>query len=520
MRPLVLLCALLLPLLATAQPTDLLVSLQPLRPPESGTSTTVQATLHNTASVAIKDVDVDVVLEAARATLRASHHPGWPADQWSCTTLSERHVRCRADIAPGPGQFIPLMLTIDPATEGRFRLTVQAHSTSGGVERTSAPVSEKLVLHREIAVTNTRDAGPGSLRAAIEDANGTCGRDEVPCAIRFAMEEPMPAAGWHTVRPATPLPAVTAPDIVIDGGRGGGTQPPVEIDGSLLTTGHGIELRGSGPAEIKGIAVGGFPWDAIAITRRNTAPARTLVFNSFIGVRPDQTRNGNGSRGITVDAPASSVSLHSLLISANARSGIFIAGATEVDVDNDFIGRGMMQGAEYANGASGIFVGPGSRDVEIRTGSIEGNAHFGVAVARGASGVRLRSTVRIVRNGILPLDHGLDGFSGTTRQGTNPLLAPPPAPRITSARYDAETNTTTITGTFDVPDPASTWTITLYNEAAAWPDLILPTVPVVGNTFTYTYPGRTFGPSFVSAYAESSDPNWSTSEFAEPVPLP
>src|SRR5262245_40936599 len=57
-------------------------------------------------------------------------------------------------------------------------------------------------------VTNTDDAGAGSLRQAILDANATPGANEIDFAIG--------GGGAQTIRPSTALPEVTHP-AVIDG---------------------------------------------------------------------------------------------------------------------------------------------------------------------------------------------------------------------------------------------------------------------------------------------------------------
>ena len=57
-------------------------------------------------------------------------------------------------------------------------------------------------------VTNTADAGAGSLRQAIIDANTLAGADTIDFNI--------PGAGVHTISPASALPATTGP-VTIDG---------------------------------------------------------------------------------------------------------------------------------------------------------------------------------------------------------------------------------------------------------------------------------------------------------------
>ncbi|HET8799491.1 MAG TPA: right-handed parallel beta-helix repeat-containing protein, partial [Thermoanaerobaculia bacterium] len=448
------------PIVSAQYSEDLFVSLGRLEPPSSGTAMSVLATLWNRTSAAVDDVDVDIRSSHPRSVLTASHHPGWPANQWSCTTLSPQHVRCRADIAPGPIQFIPLVLTIDPVVEGRFGLTVQGTWLSGGVTAQSRPTSEELVLHRKVTVTNTLDAGPGSLREAIETLNGACARDQVPCLVQFAIPGTLAENEWHPIRLHAPLPPVTAPDFAIRAEPQGGGLPAVAIDGSLLATGHGLDIRGEGPAEVDGLAIGGFPWDGVTISRRNAAPFRTTLTRLRIGVRPDRTPAGNGSRGVTVNAPASRIWIGGNWIAANGRSGVFIAGATGVVVSSNAIGSAVGGESALRNGASAVFAGPGTRDVEIASNYLQGNGHFGVAIARGASGVRLTGVNRIEDNGQLRVDYGLDGYSGTVREGSDPRTSRTPAPRIESAHYDPVANRTTLRGTFDVPDPSTEWTVT------------------------------------------------------------
>ncbi len=69
-------------------------------------------------------------------------------------------------------------------------------------------------------VTNTFDSGPGSLREAILNANGTPGNDDIAFAI--------PSPGVQTIVLASPLPPITQA-VLIDGftqpGSSVNTQP-------------------------------------------------------------------------------------------------------------------------------------------------------------------------------------------------------------------------------------------------------------------------------------------------------
>ncbi|HEX7833807.1 MAG TPA: right-handed parallel beta-helix repeat-containing protein, partial [Thermoanaerobaculia bacterium] len=300
------------------------------------------------------------------------------------------------------------------------------------------------------------------------------------------------------------------PDFEIDG------RPGVELDGSLLTAGHGLDIRGEGPAVISNLAIGGFPWDGIAMSRKAAAgpTAQINIFACRIGVRFDGTQNANRSRGVTLNAPTSKAWISSNIIGGNLRSGVFIDGASDITVSQNVIGELHSQ-EKYGNGASGVFVGPNSHDVDLIANSIIGNAHFGVAIARGATRVHLRSTNQILGNRLLPLDHGLDGFSGYAADAMRT-----PAPRITTAHYDAATETVTISGTVAVPDPTKQWTVTLYVPETVWTDLPLPTTTVHDGAFSFTFKSRLTRSIAFMAYADSEDSAYSTSEFAEAVFLP
>ncbi|HWN95841.1 MAG TPA: kelch repeat-containing protein, partial [Methylomirabilota bacterium] len=83
-------------------------------------------------------------------------------------------------------------------------------------------------------VTTTNDFGPGSMREAILNANTNGGRD----TIRFNI----PGAGVQTIRPQSPLPAISEP-VTIDGYTQPGASPNTssnQINATLL-----IELDGS-----------------------------------------------------------------------------------------------------------------------------------------------------------------------------------------------------------------------------------------------------------------------------------
>src|SRR5262249_12931701 len=85
--------------------------------------------------------------------------------------------------------------------QGLATLSLQARSAG------AAPLQGRLLLSF-FAVTTTVDAGPGSLRQAIADADAVPG----PANITFAI----PGTGVQTIAPTSPLPPITG-SVLIDG---------------------------------------------------------------------------------------------------------------------------------------------------------------------------------------------------------------------------------------------------------------------------------------------------------------
>jgi hypothetical protein len=126
--------------------------------------------------------------------------------------------------------------------------------------------------------------------------------------------------------------------------------------------------------------------------------------------------------------------------------------------------------------------------------------------------VRIENTW-IDSNGGLPIDHGLNGFSGEIDDPSRFAL---PAPRIELASYDPATKLTTIQGTFDAPDSDASWKLTFYGYSMGlWPETELPTVVFRGRTFTMAVP---FLSGVIRATVGSAQPSdWSTSEYSQPI---
>jgi len=262
-------------------------------------------------------------------------------------------------------------------------------------------------------VTTNADAGPGSLRDAIAQANAQCD-GSVVCAITLD-----PAVEHKILELASPLPAITACGITIgdpafDSALG---KRALEISGAKLDSGNGLEVRSrcgiSNDVTITGLSITGFPDNGIAVlppeggvTHGESAPLVHLRGNN-IGIDAGGfIDRRNGWRGIVVADDPAQVVVEQSVISANGRSGIFVWVADFVTVRNNRIGIDV-NGFPRPNGASGIYLGRAAG--EITQNTIAFSRDFGVAVSPTARRASVTQN-SLYENGWLGIDWALDGL--------------------------------------------------------------------------------------------------------------
>lgn len=280
-------------------------------------------------------------------------------------------------------------------------------------------------------VFNTQDAGAGSLRQAILDANAqqvTGGGACVPHTVVFAI----PGTGPFTIRPLSPLPRFNI-GITLDGysqagasqntlALGSNAQLMIELDGSLagaadaLVIGAGIPgsglCSGSGSV-IRGLAINRFGGSAISMGEE-TCPAAAscpvggvIIQGNHIGT--DVTgllALGNGAAAarpalrfgdfssfnivgeqVLVDGGAQlpTPQLRNV-IAGNAGDAIYIGASADTAlaqshrVRNNYIGLAASGTAAIPNGGRGVTLAINSSGISIHDNLIGGNVGDGVAV--------------------------------------------------------------------------------------------------------------------------------------------
>jgi Right handed beta helix region len=487
-------------------------------------------TVHNSSYLDVPNVFVRVNLTNSYVP-ETTYIGGQNDELWTCQNdQTPFRLVCSAPLIPA-GQSVRLQLYVGPIKpESRVTLSGNAIWQWYEAQPFSETVTQTRSFGREVVVTSSGDSGPGSLRAAIEYANDACTRDAVPCRIVFRIDAPVPERGWFTILPNTPLPAITAsPDLEIDGSSqtlfSGDTNPlgpEIALDGSALGHGHGLQIGGIGIAVVRNLAIGGFPWNGIAVTRDSFS--RSIISESYIGTDATGTQAlPNGDRGITFDLPASEFDVTDNIISGNGRSGVFVAGGYSVTLDGNKIGTDVT-GQPLPNGAAGVLIGPEASSVLLRRNTIAHNTKFGVAIAPETKRFELVDN-SITRNGFIGIDRGLDGFSGYDSDESDVDRAKIPPPHVESATFNPAANWTTIVGTYNNSyDDYGTWNITLYRNTVndGQGEAVLGHIAAFNGRFTLTVPGDLRG-QFITATGQrrmflglSGDWYW-TSEFSEAI---
>jgi len=209
-------------------------------------------------------------------------------------------------------------------------------------------------------VTNTDDAGVGSLRQAILDANGNSGPDNIKFNI--------PGTGVQTITPLTQLPFITGP-VVIDGE----TQPGdsantlansdnavllIEINGAIVTNnGNGFVLQmGASGSIIRGLVIDNGWSTAVLVQTDNIA-----VEGCFLGTDPTGLIAKGNTQGVNADFGSSASATRVGGTTPAARNvisgngvfgvGVLIQSGTNSLVQGNFIGTDATGMNALSNGA-------------------------------------------------------------------------------------------------------------------------------------------------------------------------
>lgn len=258
-----------------------------------------------------------------------------------------------------------------------------------------------LVPGAVYTVTNTADAGPGSLRQAILDANASSGLD----AVHFAI-----GTGVQRIQPISPLPVITDP-VTIDGTTQPGFSgtPIIELDGSLAGAADGLDVR-AGISTIRGLVVNGFFGGGVRLGFADGS----VIEGNYIGTDVTGTvARGNGYGVLLYQTAGNTVGGTTPgarnVISGNAFYGIGLNGNRNI-IQGNYIGTDVTGSAPLGNGGIGVRLG----GLENVIGGIAPGAG-NVISGNGEDGIRLDGPVS-ERNVIQGNHVGVDA-TGTLAMG-------------------------------------------------------------------------------------------------------
>ena len=429
---------------------------------DSNNGATLTLTVSNPADVAATDVFADIALAVAGAAASVASGPGW-----SCVSAGYG----------APGTIHCTTARIDAHASATIALTARYSQPylleTVLVNLGQAPnglfdsITRDVSFPRPFAVTSTADSGPGSLRQVIRDVNAQCTSFQVliPCRIEFNLPRPVPAQGWYTIEPLSPLPALTADDVSIDGetqtaatGDTNPLGPEVFLLGDRAGAADGLRTE-TGLLDVRGLAIGGFAQNGIAAILVGT------IERNYIGIDPTGVHAvPNGLHGISAGKfTKGTITITGNVISGNGGSGISIDSSyNSFTISNNRIGLAAQSDRAVPNGSSGIIVTNTSPfyGAQIDGNVIEFNGGFGIAIDRDSGQVRILENI-VAHNHDQAIDFGLDG----------PSSKPVRAPAIESATFDEPSGQTVITGTGEITGLVSTYDneVTLYFYANSAP---------------------------------------------------
>jgi hypothetical protein len=219
-----------------------------------------------------------------------------------------------------------------------------------------------------LPVTSAADAGPGTLRQAILDANGHAGPDSIVFALPLSDAGYNAAGGYWTIRPLSPLPALTDSGTFVNGysqtAFGGDLNPvgpEVELDGSLAGTNANGLTNLAQLNWIGGLAINRFSGHGIYITGGRS---NALLSNNYIGVDPKGTGPaGNQGSGVMIDNAGWNqigwtIPTAGNVIGSNQGNGITIRGGSSQNngVWINYIGTDSSGLKKLGNKGDGILV--------------------------------------------------------------------------------------------------------------------------------------------------------------------
>ncbi|MCG3155910.1 MAG: hypothetical protein DKINENOH_02518 [bacterium] len=292
-----------------------------------------------------------------------------------------------------------------------------------------------LAFSATFTVTNTADAGPGSLRDAISQANGNLGADVI--IFNIPTTDPNFDGSVFTIKPLSGEFILTDGGTTIDGatqtsftGDTNPNGPEVVIDGSSIYCGpftcNGFVIPSPGN-RINSLVINNF--SAHGITMYGDATGNTIT-GCYVGTNATGTAAaGNSAYGITSpggNTIGGTAAEEGNVISGNGfGSGSGFGGLSLGSGDivrGNRIGTNALGTAAIPNFPFGIIANNGGGHL-IEGNLISGNTDDGIVMANSATDLNVMRANKLGTDvtGVLPLGNGGDGVEICCGAGSNTI---------------------------------------------------------------------------------------------------
>ncbi|MBU0686673.1 MAG: DNRLRE domain-containing protein [Candidatus Margulisbacteria bacterium] len=281
-------------------------------------------------------------------------------------------------------------------------------------------------------VTNCADSGVGSLRDAINTANGD------PNIKNIIFNIPSTEAGYTTeggvsfwrISPSSALPTISVNNVKIDAttqttnqGDSNPQGPEIVINGASAGSAHGFNISGSN-CTLEGMAINGFSASSYAgvyITGASNKVRGNYIGTTATGEAASANHYGiliynSGATGNVIGGTTSEARN---IISGNNSNGVYIygTGANSNAVKGNYIGTNVSGTTDLGNTSSGVYInsGPSFNIIGGNTAAarniISGNNLDGVRIVDAGRNVVSGNYLGTRANGTVPLPNSNRGVS-------------------------------------------------------------------------------------------------------------
>ncbi len=255
-------------------------------------------------------------------------------------------------------------------------------------------------------VTDFTDNGTNSLNWAITQSNASTSTS--PHIINFQDT----TNSVETITVPSALPTITH-SVTIEGPSQSGAawvQPLIE----LLGTGTGSSAVGlnitASSTQVTGLAIDGFQRGGVYVN----GASDVTISNDWIGINPNGQPAANSNNGV-VEYKTVSDTLQDDIISGNSGNGVVISASTGDVVQGSYIGCGETATTALANTGDGLLLENGANGNTIGGASdsnldiISGNSGDGVVINHSSQNVVLNSYIGCSPNTSRPVPNADDG---------------------------------------------------------------------------------------------------------------